>query len=242
MSVSGIWLRRSKRRTAELDLRSRSDQATFRRHRQAESSKLMQQVVGWRLGKQLACAHFHRPRTVKIAVRCSSSTPPSAASLPYDKAEKKAMIAQLVAAKEATGKTYTQIAQEVGLTNAYTAQLFLNQAMLHPGREDAIKKAVPGLTDEHIAFMKRCPMRTFDPDLMKEPHIYRMHEAMSMYGEAVKAIMNEEFGDGIMSAIDMFATVNKVEGKTGEKRVCITLNGKFLPHIEQATENNTAPQ
>ena len=49
---------------------------------------------------------------------------------------------------------------------------------------------------------------------------------MLHYAEAIKAIMNEELGDGIMSAIDMFATIDKIKGKTGEDRVVITLNGK----------------
>jgi cyanate lyase len=47
-------------------------------------------------------------------------------------------------------------------------------------------------------------------------------------------------GDGIMSAIDMFFTVKSIEGKQGEKRVCLTLNGKFLQHVEQQTADNTA--
>lgn len=169
------------------------------------------------------------------------NTPPSAASLPWDKDLKVKAVAEMIAAKEETGKSFTQIAKEIGLTNAFTAQLFLNQARLGPGREDAIRKAVPGLTDKHISLMKRCPMRTFDQDLLKEPHIYRLHEAVSLYGEAIKSIMNEEFGDGIMSAIDMYATVAKIEGKGGEARVCVTLNGKFLPHLEQRVEDNTAP-
>lgn len=54
----------------------------------------------------------------------------------------------------------------------------------------------------------------------------------------IKAIVNEKFGDGIMSAIDMYATVEKVKGSQGEDRVLVTLNGKFLPHVEQRVENN----
>lgn len=52
------------------------------------------------------------------------------------------------------------------------------------------------------------------------------------YGEGLKAIVNEEFGDGIMSAIDVYVRVNKVSGLAGEDRVVITFNGKFLPHVE----------
>ncbi len=47
-------------------------------------------------------------------------------------------------------------------------------------------------------------------------------------------------GDGIMSAIDIYFTVKTVQGKAGEKRVVLTMNGKFLPHNEQRAEDNTA--
>lgn len=150
------------------------------------------------------------------------------------------MVSQLLAAKAASCKSFTQISKEVGLTNAYTAQLFHNQAQLKAGREEAIRKACPALTDELINVMKASPMRGYDPAILKEPHIYRMTEAVTHYGESIKAIMNEELGDGIMSAIDMYATVDVIKGKTGENRLVITLNGKFLPHVEQVSEDNTA--
>ena len=44
-----------------------------------------------------------------------------------------------------------------------------------------------------------------------------------------------------MSAIDMYFNVKVIEGKAGEKRICLIMNGKFLPHVEQRTEDNTAP-
>jgi cyanate lyase len=61
------------------------------------------------------------------------------------------------------------------------------------------------------------------------------------YGLAIKTLINEQCGDGIMSAIDFFLDVGTTTGKAGEKRVVITFNGKFLPYIEQAAENNGAP-
>ena len=63
---------------------------------------------------------------------------------------------------------------------------------------------------------------------------------MQHYGLGIKSIINEKFGDGIMSAIDLYVTVDSVKGVSGEDRVVLTLNGKFLPHIEQRNENNTA--
>ena len=65
------------------------------------------------------------------------------------------------------------------------------------------------------------------PDRLAGSHLHLGYEqAVLHYGEAIKAIMNEELGDGIMSAIDMFATIDKIKGKTGEDRIVITLNGK----------------
>ncbi|CAL8470288.1 g9830 [Coccomyxa elongata] len=155
-------------------------------------------------------------------------------------ARKEELVYKLLSAKKASGKTFTQIAKEVGVTNLYTAQLFHNQTELKPGSAAALQAAVPGLTDELVEEMKVSPLRQFDPSIIQEPTVYRLYEAIMLYGESIKAIANEEFGDGIMSAIDMFATVDDVVGSAGEKRMVITLNGKFLPHIEQKTENITA--
>ena len=75
---------------------------------------------------------------------------------------------------------------------------------------------------------------------IKEPLIYRLVEAMQHYGESIKIIVNEKLGDGIMSAIDLYLTVDSVKGVSGEDRVVVTMNGKYLPHIEQLASNNTA--
>ena len=58
---------------------------------------------------------------------------------------------------------------------------------------------------------------------------------MQHYGCAVKHLVNEKKGDGIISAIDLYMNVDVVKGKQGEDRVVVTLNGKFLPHIEQVS-------
>ncbi|KAL4423450.1 hypothetical protein ABPG77_005402 [Micractinium sp. CCAP 211/92] len=161
---------------------------------------------------------------------------------PRTRDAKVAFVDQLLAAKAASGKTFDDIAAECGWTNAYTAQLFFNQAQLKPESAGRLKAAVPEISDEALAVMQQPPNRCWDPDLHQEPHVYRMLEAsaVSHYGEALKAIVNEKFGDGIMSAIDFYCTVDKVQGKHGENRVVITFNGKFLPHVEQLSEDNTA--
>lgn len=162
--------------------------------------------------------------------------------LGYGITSKQDLVRQLLKAKSLSGKTFSQLGKELGVTNLYAAQLFHNQAQLSARTAPLLKKAVPDLSTAMIAFMQQPPMRSYDPAITQEPHIYRLTEAVLHYGESIKAVMNEELGDGIMSAIDMYSDVKIIEGKNGEKRVCLTLNGKFLPHVEQLTEDNTAPQ
>jgi len=88
--------------------------------------------------------------------------------------------------------------------------------------------------------MMKNPMRSFDPSIVQEPLIYRLNEATNHYGETIKLLVNEKLGDGIMSAIDVYVTVEVVKGVHGEDRVIIQYNGKFLPHVEQLQKNNTA--
>ncbi|XP_040987696.1 cyanate hydratase [Juglans microcarpa x Juglans regia] len=153
-------------------------------------------------------------------------------------AESKVSIAnRLLAVKRNSGKSYSQVAVETGLTNVYVAQLLRRQAQLKPETAPKLKAALPELTDDLLQEMMRPPMRSYDPNLIQEPTIYRLNEAVMHFGESIKEIINEEFGDGIMSAIDFFCSVEKVKGVDGKDRVVLTFDGKYLPHSEQKSEH-----
>ena len=137
--------------------------------------------------------------------------------------------------------SWNELATSLGLTNTYTVQLFLGQAQLKPPTAEKLQAAVPGLDAADIEAMQGAPMRGFDEEILKEPNVYRTYEAITHYGLAIKTLINEQCGDGIMSAIDFFLDVGTTTGKLGEKRVVITFNGKFLPFIEQQAANNGAP-
>ena len=147
--------------------------------------------------------------------------------------QKKEVVAKLLAAKDACGKTYDQLADDLGLANVYVAQLFRRQAQLKKSTEDKLVKLVPTLTEDLLREMRKAPLRSYDPAILQEPHVYRMTEVCAHYGDAMMDILHEQFGDGIMSAIDIRFTIKKVKGSAGEDRVLMTWNGKFLPHIEQ---------
>mmetsp|Transcript_11751 Transcript_11751/g.15333 ORF Transcript_11751/g.15333 Transcript_11751/m.15333 type:complete len:206 (-) Transcript_11751:92-709(-) len=159
-----------------------------------------------------------------------------------DTKERDARTSRLFAAKDESGKSFDHLARDLGLTNAYTAQLLLGQARLTPGTAEKLKVALPSVSDDDLKAMQdKFPMRSFDDEILKEPNVYRTYEAITHYGEAIKSIINEQCGDGIMSAIDFYLDVGTTTGKSGEKRVVITFNGKFLPHIEQTSKDNSAP-
>ena len=89
------------------------------------------------------------------------------------------------------------------------------------------------ISDDLLDDLQRCPARSYDDDTLEDPAIYRMLEAMKFNGESLKMLINEKFGDGIMSSVDMKMKMKKVKGVEGEDRVQIVIDGKFLPFREQ---------
>ncbi|MED6130895.1 hypothetical protein PIB30_004755 [Stylosanthes scabra] len=155
----------------------------------------------------------------------------------------KASVAKkLLAVKHKSGKSYSQLAEETGLTNVYVAQLLRRQAQLKPQTAPLLRAALPDLTDDLLEEMMRPPLRSYDPHLIQEPAVYRLNEAVMHFGESIKEIINEEFGDGIMSAIDFYCSVDKVKGVDGKDRVVVTFDGKYLPYSEQKSEHMVSRQ
>eukprot|EP00956_Cyclotella_meneghiniana_P041464 scaffold227952_cov70-Cyclotella_meneghiniana.AAC.4 len=148
---------------------------------------------------------------------------------------------RLLDAKSNAGLSYDSLASKIGVTNTYAAQLLLGQAKLTPEIAVKLRDAIPTITEQDLQDMQTVfPMRSYDAEILKEPNVYRTYEAITHYGEAIKTIINEQCGDGIMSAIDFYCDVGTTTGNNGEKRVVITFNGKFLPHVVQKIEDNTA--
>jgi cyanate lyase len=73
------------------------------------------------------------------------------------------------------------------------------------------------------------PTKIWDQAVPTDPLIYRLYEVVGVYGETLKEVIQEKFGDGIMSAIDFSMDVEKQKDPKGD-RVVLTLNGKFLPY------------
>ncbi|WP_405375060.1 MULTISPECIES: cyanase [unclassified Microbacterium] len=86
-----------------------------------------------------------------------------------------------------------------------------------------------GLDTELVDALTRQPNRAAEADLSTDPTIYRFHELVQVYGPALKALIHDQFGDGIMSAINCSITLDRVPHPDGD-RVVITIDGKFLPY------------
>jgi cyanate lyase len=190
--------------------------------------RIVHQEMSWIRGRTL----YILTALALLVVRFVSPLSPAALA---DRVER------VLGAKASSGLSFDDIAVKLGVTNTYAAQLLLGQAKLTKETSQKLAEALPAIDDEDLRSMQSdFPMRTFDSDILKEPHVYRMYEAITHYGVAIKSIINEQCGDGIMSAIDFYCDVGTTTGVNGEKRVVLTLNGKFLPFIEQRLKDNTA--
>jgi len=139
------------------------------------------------------------------------------------------MTEAIMAAKSTKGLTWAEISEAVGLSEIFLSSACLGQNSLLA--EDAKKLTeFLGLDEEVAKILTVCPMKASDIDnVSKDPLIYRFFEIAYVYGGAIKEIIHEKFGDGIMSAIDFTCEINKKEDPKGD-RVIVTMDGKFLPY------------
>lgn len=138
------------------------------------------------------------------------------------------MTEAIVLAKAEQSKTWLEIAEATGLSEIYTTSACLG--MNHLDAESAEKLGgFLGLSAEVVEALKAYPTKTFSQVVPTDPLPYRFYELVGVYGETLKEVIQEKFGDGIMSAIDFTMDVDKEENPAGD-RVVITMNGKFLPY------------
>ncbi|WP_327149501.1 cyanase [Nocardia sp. NBC_01329] len=141
---------------------------------------------------------------------------------------KRAAADLVVAARIRQGKSWADIADALGAPLVWTTAALLGQ---HPMTSEQAGKVCDllGLDDAVAESLALQPARGADPALLSDPTIYRFVEAISVYGPALKELIHEEFGDGIMSAINFKVDFARRPDPDGD-RVVITLDGKFLDY------------
>jgi len=129
------------------------------------------------------------------------------------------------------GIKWADVAKKVGQSKEWTTAALLGQMSMTKDQATAAANAMGlNLSEEEIAILMTVPSRgSLASAVPTDPLIYRLYEMISVYGTTFKALIEEEFGDGIMSAIDFKMDINREADPKGD-RVVITLNGKFLPY------------
>jgi cyanate lyase len=137
---------------------------------------------------------------------------------------------KILAAKRARGLTWKAIVAEIGGGSAvYLTAALIGQMKLRPEQAERAAKLF-GLDRDEERLLQEIPYRGSLPSVLPtDPLIYRFYELVQVYGTTWKELIQEEFGDGIMSAIDFDMAIERQPDPKGD-RVKLTLSGKFLPY------------
>lgn len=139
------------------------------------------------------------------------------------------MTARILDAKRQKGVSFAALAEEAGADRVWFTAALLGQHPMSEEQAGRVRTALD-LPEEATALLQEVPTRgSFTTLPPADPTIYRLYEVLQVYGPAIKALIHEDFGDGIMSAISFNLAVGREESDDGP-RVQITLNGKFLPY------------
>lgn len=138
------------------------------------------------------------------------------------------MTEEIMVAKKASGIAWEELSEKVGISPVFltSACLGMNSLLKEPAEKVC---EVLGLSSEVAETLQEFPHKSWDKAVPTDPVIYRLYEIVGVYGDTIKEIIHEKFGDGIMSAIDYSMHIDKEENPLGD-RVVITMNGKFLPY------------
>ena len=140
-----------------------------------------------------------------------------------------AVTEKIIATKVAKAIPWSEVATKVGLSKEWVTAACLGQMTLNAEQAGVVAELF-GLTPEEKNWLMVVPYKGSLPtSVPTDPLIYRFYELVSVYGTTFKALINEEFGDGIMSAIDFKMDLQREANPLGD-RVSITMSGKFLPY------------
>ena len=141
---------------------------------------------------------------------------------------KQTMTDKIVSVKASKGLTWETMGKDLGMSPVWLASACLGMNSAPKEKAKAIADYL-GLDAEVTAALEAFPTKVWDQAVPTDPLIYRLYEVVGVYGATLKEVIQEKFGDGIMSAIDFSMEVDKIEDPKGD-RVLVTMNGKFLPY------------
>jgi|SRR5215469_3442709 len=139
---------------------------------------------------------------------------------------------KILSAKRCKGLTWKAICGEIGGgSTTYVTAALMGQMRLRPEQAERAAK-IFDLGEEETLLLQEVPYRGSLPTAVPtDPLIYRFYELVNVYGTTWKELIQEEFGDGIMSAIDFDMSIERQPDQKGD-RVKLTMSGKFLQYKE----------
>ena len=141
---------------------------------------------------------------------------------------KEQVVEAIVLAKHARQLSWQNIADELGMGCVWVTSACLGMNSMPEKVAEKLCQLLE-LPAGSQAALKAYPTKKWQRDVPQDPLVYRLYEVVGVYGETLKEVIQEQFGDGIMSAIDFSMDVEKQTHPKGD-RVVITMNGKFLPY------------
>ncbi|MFT6167981.1 MAG: cyanate lyase [Celeribacter sp.] len=135
---------------------------------------------------------------------------------------------QIIEAKKKAGLTWDGIAKSIDMSPVFTHSACMGMNAFPTDKAQALASLL-GLSDDAVSVLVESPTKVWEQAIPTDPCIYRFYEIVGVYGPTLKALIHEEFGDGIMSAIDFEMSVKRVENPKGD-RVKIEMSGKYLQY------------
>ena len=136
---------------------------------------------------------------------------------------------RIVSNKVRLGIQWSEVADKIGLSKEWVTAACLGQMAMEKAHAEMVGELFE-LSDEEIAWLQIVPYKGSIPTAVPtDPLIYRWYEVVNVYGTTIKELIHEEFGDGIMSAIDFSMDIKREPDPKGD-RVNDDLSGKFLPY------------
>ena len=136
---------------------------------------------------------------------------------------------KIITAKVTKGLKWSDVAAKVGLSKEWVTAACLGQMTMTAEQAGVVAETF-GLSDDDKKWLMVTPYKGSLPtSVPTDPLIYRFYELVSIYGTTFKELIHEEFGDGIMSAIDFKMDLQREPDPKGD-RVSIAMSGKFLSY------------
>ena len=143
--------------------------------------------------------------------------------------DRQAVTNMILAAKVKAKIRWADVAAQLGTSKEWATAACLGQMQMTKAQAEVVG-TIFGLSDEAVAWLQIVPYKGSLPQSVPtDPLIYRWYEIVNVYGTTLKELIHEEFGDGIMSAIDFSMNITREPDPKGD-RVHVVMSGKFLPY------------